>query len=116
MKRQIYIYFIIGLLNTAIHWSIFTLVYSQIETQSSSNITGFLFAATFSYVINSKYNFKSSINKTKYILFVMGMGFINYSVGYASDFFNALPLLTLISSSGLSFIIGFIFSKYIVFK
>ncbi|MGI9897143.1 GtrA family protein [Vibrio natriegens] len=116
MKKQICIYFTIGLLNTAIHWSVFIVVYSQINVQSSSNLTGFLIAATFSYIINSKYNFNSNINKSKYIFFIMGMGFINYSVGYTSDYFSALPLLTLISSSGLSFIIGFAFSKYIVFR
>ncbi len=116
MKRQICIYFIIGLFNTAIHWSVFSIMYAQLEIQSYSNFSGFLFAATFSFLVNSRYNFKSKIKKRKYITFIVGMGLISYSLGYISDIINIIPILTLISSSFLSLILGFIFSKYIIFR
>lgn len=114
--RNISIYSLIGVLNTAVHWLIFYVFLSYGVEQSKSNLIAFSVAVTFSFVLNAKYNFKSKMSKKKYILFIAGMGAISFIIGFIADEFNLQPLVTLITFSAVSFFLGYLYSKLIIFR
>jgi len=116
MLKNLSVYSFIGVINTALHWMIFYSFHVNGLSQSYSNLLAFTFAATFSFFMNAKFNFKSEISKTRYFLFLAGMGILSFSTGFMADYFMLSPLITLISFSGISFLLGFVYSKYLVFR
>ena len=110
-------YFIVGIFNTIIHWSIFTILWVFLDaTQATGNISGFLCAVTISYLLNAKFTFNRKPTGIKYCLFLCFMGSLTYILGYCGDIFSFFPFITMILSSAISLVLGFLFSKYIVFK
>ncbi|WP_417507950.1 GtrA family protein [Marinomonas gallaica] len=116
MIKNFSIYALIGVLNTTIHWAVFYVFYSLNIEQSYCNLLAFMCSASFSYLANSKYNFRIKIRKNKYIYFIISMGILTYLIGLNSDFFELSPLLTLVTSSILSLFLGFIVSKFFIFR
>ncbi|MDY0270907.1 MAG: GtrA family protein [Advenella sp.] len=110
-------YFLIGVLNTLIHWGVFFLVYAVLgANQAVSNFVAFCIAVTFSFFVNAKFTFKSNASLRRYLLFVSFMGALSILVGWGADALGALPIITLVFFSGVSLFLGFIYSRYIVFK
>jgi len=109
-------YFNVGIINTALHWLTFYIVYRLCGEQSISNLTGFLLSVSFSYFANAKYTFESRVKISKYILYVAFMGIMSYLFGYVSSLLHLHAIITLILFSGFSLIAGFVFSKIVVFK
>lgn len=116
MKKQLSLYSLIGILNTLIHWGLFAALIEWGLSQSLSNFFGFLVAATFSYVLNSHYTFQTIPNKKSYFLFMAGMGFVSLLVGFLGDYFHWYGIVTLVLFSLISWIMGFLWSHYFVFK
>lgn len=110
------IYTLIGVFNTIIHWIVFYVFYSLNIEQSYCNLLAFICSASFSYIANSKYNFRIKINKNKYIHFIISMGIITYFIGLNSDFFELSPFFTLVASSVSSLFLGFIVSRFFIFR
>ena len=107
----------VGLLNTFIHWVVFTLlVFSLKSSQALANLIAFLVAVTFSFFANSKWTFRSSATPFRYFIFVAFMGFIALLTGYIADIMHLPTLIILIFFSFVSLLIGFVFSKFIVFR
>ncbi len=110
-------YFSIGILNTALHWVIFGLCFMLFNlSQANSNLMAFLIAVTFSFFMNAKFTFNKKPTGTRYILFTAFMAFLSYLTGLSADYLNLFPLITLVAFSAISLILGFVYSKYIVFK
>ena len=84
--------------------------------QYFSNFTGFFCAVIFSYLINSKFNFRSKKSIKNFGLFFICMGSLNLGIGGLADKLDILPFYTLLTSSILSLFFGYILSKYLVFK
>lgn len=116
MRKQLTLYSLIGVLNTGVHWIIFAVLYSIEFSQALSNLVGFLVASIFSFVVNSIVTFKTTLHLGRYLLFMLGMAVISLGVGYISDVFGLHPIITLISFSMISLILGFMWSKFVVFK
>lgn len=110
------IYVLIGLINTSIHWLVFYILHSLYFEQSYCNVMAFVCAASFSYILNSKYNFKIELKRNKYIYFLIIMGVINYLIGLNSENIELSPLFTLVISSFLSLFLGFIVSFFFIFR
>lgn len=110
------IYTLIGVLNTTIHWIIFYVFYSLNIEQSYCNLLSFICSASFSYIANSKYNFRIKTNKNRYVYFIISMGIITYLIGLNSDFFELSPFFTLVVSSVSSLFLGFIVSRFFIFR
>lgn len=107
----------VGLLNTFIHWVVFTLlVFSLKSSQALANLIAFLVAVTFSFFANSKWTFRSSATPFRYFIFVAFMGFIALLTGYIADKLHLPILVTLIIFSSLSLFLGFMFSNFVVFR
>ncbi|BET97709.1 GtrA family protein [Xenorhabdus taiwanensis] len=109
-------YLSIGIINTLIHWVLFSaLIYLDV-TQAASNLLGFCAAVTFSFYANAKITFQKKATGRRYVAFVSFMGLLSYLTGYLSDAMNIQPIVTLIVFSTISLVLGFIYSNFFVFK
>lgn len=109
-------YIFIGFLNTALHWFVFYILYMRGLKQLFCNFFGFCCAVVFSYIINSKFNFNSKQSLSNFGLFFLFMSMLNLSLGKLADNLKLLPFFTLILTSSLSLVLGYLLSKNIVFK
>ncbi len=109
-------YFLVGIFNTLVHWGVFYVVLSLGYKQSIANIMGFAVAVIVSYILNSLFTFKQAIKGKKFILFTSFMGVMSFTSGYVADTFSIVPLITLVFTSGFSLVLGYLFSKYVVFN
>ncbi|MDM1335413.1 GtrA family protein [Acinetobacter pseudolwoffii] len=109
-------YGLIGGVNTIIHWFVFFILYFFEIKQFLCNLIGFCCAVIFSYSLNAQFNFKSKKTIKKFGLFFCIIGSLNLGIGGLADKLSITPFYTLLSSSILSFFIGYILSKYLVFK
>ncbi len=116
MLLQFIRYFLVGIINTAAHWGVFYVVYHFYALQSVANIVGFAVAVSTSYVLNSLFTFKQSFAGKKFFFFTTFMGVTALTTGFVADTFSIHPLATLIFSSGFSLVVGFLFSKFVVFR
>lgn len=115
--KQFSKYFSIGILNTALHWSVFLFMhYVCYLSQSISNLTAFIIAVTFSFFMNAKFTFSQKATAGKFISYTVFLGGLSYLVGFISDQIELPAIVTLVVFSAISLICGFIYSKYIVFK
>lgn len=107
----------IGVLNTLIHWSVFSVcIYFFITNQATANFAGFIVAVSFSFFANAKFTFKASATTTRYMLYIGFMGTLSVVIGWVADKCSLPPMLTLITFSIISLVCGFIYSTFIVFR
>jgi putative flippase GtrA len=110
-------YTVIGVANTLIHWQIFFLLSVAAGfTQAASNLAAFCVAASFSFYMNALYTFDAKASVGGYLSFMVAMGALSLGVGHAGDVWRLHGLLTVALFSGLSLVLGFLFSKYVVFR
>ncbi len=107
----------VGVINTLIHWLIFSVcVYGLHVNQAMANFSGFVFAVSFSFFLNARYTFKAGTTTLRYMIYVGFMGALSLTIGRIADWIELNPIITLISFSLISLVIGFIYSRYIVFR
>ncbi len=106
----------VGVANTLIHWAVFGVVYHFSGVQSTSNLIAFFVAVTFSFFANAKFTFKTQATRFRYIAYVAFLGLLSWIVGRVADASQLAPLLTLVVFSGISLVVGFVYSKLIVFR
>lgn len=116
MVKMFLSYFKIGIINTVLHWLIFFCIYHFTEKQNISNSIAFILVTTFSFFINARYTFKENVSLYKYMLFVLIMFTLSWITGKTGDSMHLNPLITLVSFSIVSLILGFLFSKFIIFR
>jgi putative flippase GtrA len=110
-------YTVIGVANTLIHWQIFFLLSVAAGfTQAASNLAAFCVAASFSFYMNALYTFDAKASVGGYLSFMVAMGALSLGVGHAGDVWRLHGLLTVALFSALSLVLGFLFSKYVVFR
>lgn len=110
-------YFSVGIINTALHWLIFFLLIWLIELSSAwANLIAFTVAASFSFFANAIYTFKVQATRKRYFYFMIFMALLSFQTGWATDWFNLPKIVALVSFSGLSLVLGFLYSRYLVFN
>jgi len=109
-------YLSVGVINTLIHWAVFTGIYASGLAQSVSNLIAFCCAVTFSFFVNAKWTFESKPTSVRYLLFVVFMGLLALITGLIADVMMIPPVITLITFSTISLCCGFVYSKFIVFR
>jgi len=110
-------YFWVGIINTALHWLIFFLLIWLIELSSAwANLIAFTVAASFSFFANAIYTFKVQATKKRYFYFMIFMALLSFQTGWATDWFNLPKIVALVSFSALSLVLGFLYSRYLVFN
>lgn len=115
--QQLITYALIGCLNTLIHWVIFILLhYGFGSSQAISNLLAFAVAVTCSFLLNAKVTFQAKASLPRFISFTGFMAFISWLVGTIADNQQLHPIITLVAFSIISLILGFLYSKFIVFR
>ncbi|ORJ48265.1 translocase (plasmid) [Kluyvera intermedia] len=110
-------YLSIGVINTLIHWVVFGVcIYGFHTDQALGNLSGFVVAVSFSFFANARFTFKAQATTIRYMIYVMFMGALSASVGWAADKSQMSPVITLFTFSIISLMCGFVYSKYIVFR
>ncbi|ORM64645.1 translocase [Pantoea rodasii] len=109
-------YLSIGVVNNIIHWAIFGVLYAFGSSQSIANFSAFCLAVTFSFFANARWTFKTQATRLRYVLYVVFMGALALGVGRSADHFAINPLVTLVIFSLVSVIVGFLYSRFIVFR
>ncbi len=109
-------YLLVGLLNTGTHWGLFALVYGQGASQAVANLAGFLAAVTLSFYLNARWTFKSRMSGVRYFVMLGFMATLSALTGYLADRIMLAPVLTLVLFSATSLVLGYLFTKYYVFK
>lgn len=107
----------VGVLNTALHWLVFLGVfYGAGLNQAYSNFIAFLVAVTFSFFANARYTFNVQADKRRYLFFVSFMAFLSYAAGWVAQRLGLPPLITLVLFSLTSLVVGFLYSRFVVFR
>lgn len=110
-------YLSVGVVNTAIHWLVFAIIFYGIkDDQALSNFAAFCVAVTFSFFANARFTFKSQATTLKYMLYIGFMGALSIATGWAAESCGLPPIFTLIAFSAISLVCGFFYSKFIVFR
>jgi len=109
-------YSIVGIANTFIHWLVVAVLCLGMGVrQSLGNLAGFIFAGSFSFLINGRYTFISKLSWQGYLLFMTFMGGLSMAVGHIADVIGMPVFITFLVFSIISLCIGYCYSKYIVF-
>ncbi|MBN7120351.1 translocase [Erwinia billingiae] len=106
----------VGVVNTAVHWAVFFSLHAAGVNQAFSNMSAFGVAVTFSFFANVKFTFNSKTTTRRYLIYLGFMGALAASVGLMSDRLGLPSIVTLITFSAVSLVVGFFYSKYIVFR
>lgn len=110
-------YAVIGIANTLIHWQLFYLIRSESGvSQAVSNFVAFCAAAPFSFYANALFTFSVPASPKRYLLFILCMGSISLVVGGVSDHFHLPGLITVVTFSLTSLLIGYTLSRYWIFR
>ena len=110
-------YVSIGVLNTLLHWVVFLLLFYLLGmNQGLANLFAFLTAVTFSFFMNARFTFNKSPTGLRYFLFIGFMGILSYVIGSTAQYLDLYPIFTLILFSGLSLVLGYLYSKLVVFR
>lgn len=110
-------YALVGLANTLLHWQMFFVLRVAVGLdQSTSNLAAFCVAASFSYYLNAIYTFDAKLSAMGYLVFLCLMGALSYVVGYLGDRWQIHGLLTVAAFSLLSLVLGFLLSRFVVFR
>lgn len=116
-RRQFARYCAVGVANTAVHGLVFLALHSLWgASQASSNLAGFMAAVTLSFCLNARFTFDSYRSWRRYCVYVGLMGCVSLGVGAFGDHLSWSPVVTLIGFCALSLVIGFLFSRYVVFS
>ncbi len=117
MLKTFYRYFTVGILNTALHWGVFAIATKLLMlSQAVSNFSGFIVAVTFSFFVNARFTFNKSPTSRRYFIFIAFMGLLSIVTGYVADYADIPGIYTLIFFSGTSLVLGFFYSKFVVFN
>ncbi|ELJ8838816.1 GtrA family protein [Vibrio parahaemolyticus] len=109
-------YALVGFVNTGVHFISFFFLIALGYVQSISNLVAFSIAVSCSYLLNAKFTFKAQYKLAEYAVYVLFMGFLSYLIGSFGDYLMLPSLISLITFSALSLVIGYRFSKFLFKK
>lgn len=110
-------YGLVGVGNTLVHVMVFLTLHLGLGLrQAPSNLLAFAAAVTVSYQLNARYTFEVRPIGARYVLYLTGMGSLSLLLGALADWAGLAPWLTLVSFSGASLVIGYAYSRAVVFK
>lgn len=110
-------YAVIGIANTVIHWQLFFVLRTAFEfSQAMSNLLAFCAAASFSFYMNTLYTFTMPASWPRYLLFMACLGGLSLLVGWLADRWSLPAIITVVVFSMLSVVLGFLLSKWVVFR
>lgn len=116
MLREMKWYSLIGVANTLLHTAVFAMLVSMNMASAWANFIAFIVVATFSFFANARFTFKRVASKKRYALFMVIMGTLALATGWLTDFFRLPEILAVVFLLAISWILGFLSAKKIVFR
>lgn len=113
--KQFLQYGLIGIVNTLIHGVVFFLLL-DFFTQAMSNLFAFFAAVCFSFYMNAIFTFKERPTAVRFLKMVFFMAICSYGFGFMGDHYELNPAVTIVIYFILNPVIGFILTKFLVFK
>lgn len=114
--RELIVYSLIGVLNTGIHFFVFIGVVKYFHSQALANAFGFTVAVIVSFFLNSRFTFKKNPTRERFFRMYFAMLFVSVIFGALGDICNVYPIVTFIIYCILNPLIGFVVTKYFVFR
>lgn len=112
--KEFLVYGIIGVVNTGIHFFVFSLC-TTVYSQTLSNSLAFTVAVIFSFICNSIFTFKEKPTGIKFAKMYFSMLIVSAGFGFVGDYFSLHPWITIFLYFIVNPIIGFLITKYFVF-
>lgn len=110
-------YGFVGLANTAIHALVFFfLVIEASFTQAFANLGAFFVAVTASFFLNARFTFRQKPTLMKFLRMSAVMALLSLASGHAGDVFSLNPWATFIFWCAISYVAGFLLSRFFVFQ
>lgn len=110
-------YNLIGILNTLIHWLMYLTLTLYLYLESIyANFISFFISSTFSYILNSKINYKVAVKKSSYLKFIIIIGFLSIIISGIFSYLNISNIFMLIFYTFTNVFLGYFFTKKMVFK
>lgn len=114
--RQPLVYGLIGLINTAVHFVVFWGIVNIGASQAISNALGFTTAVIISFILNAHFTFRQIPTLRRFLRMYGSMLFVSWSFGWIGDTFELLPAITFLIYCIINPIVGFLVTKYFVFR
>lgn len=108
-------YGLIGVLNTALHGVIFFALTAVGFAQAIGNFLAFLVAVTFSFFANARFTFSQRPSLVKFLKMSAVMAIVSFLCGLIGDTCTINPILTFVVYCAVSYILGFLLSRFFVF-
>lgn len=110
-------YGFVGLANTAIHALVFfLLVIVASYSQAFANLIAFFVAVTASFFLNAHFTFRQKPTISKFLRMSAVMALLSLTSGHLGDVFSLNPLATFIFWCAISYVAGFLLSRFFVFQ
>jgi putative flippase GtrA len=81
-----------------------------------ANVFAFIVAATFSFIVNATWTFRKRKSTLKYLLFLSLMASLAWGTGRTAEVVGLPAIFTLLIFSAISMVVGFLLSRYIIFR
>ena len=112
---QFFCYGLVGLVNTAVHAAVFFSLVALGAAQSVGNLVAFLVAVTVSFFANARFTFKQRPTVAKFFKMTAVMALLSFASGAAGDVLAVHPVVTFIVYCAVSYVAGFLLSRFFVF-
>lgn len=110
-------YGVIGIANTAVHAAVFFSLVSLLTlSQALGNCIAFFVAVTVSFFLNAHFTFRQRPTLSKFVRMTAVMALLSYASGRVGDVLSLNPVVTFLIWSAVSYVAGFLLTRYFVFR
>ncbi len=115
VSHQFLVYGLIGIVNTAVHAVVFFSLVALGAAQSVGNLIAFSVAVMVSFFANARFTFKQRPTVAKFLKMTVVMALLSLASGAAGDALAVHPVITFIVYCAVSYVAGFLLSRFFVF-
>lgn len=110
-------YGVVGIANTAVHAVVFfSLVTFFTLSQAWGNSIAFVVAITVSFFLNAHFTFRQRPTVSKFVRMTAVMALLSYASGRVGDVLSLNPVVTFLLWCAVSYVAGFLLTRYFVFR
>lgn len=110
-------YGVVGIANTAVHAVVFFSLVSLLTlSQALGNCIAFFVAVTVSFFLNAHFTFRQRPTLSKFVRMTAVMALLSYASGRVGDVLSLNPVVTFLIWSAVSYVAGFLLTRYFVFR
>lgn len=107
-------YGVVGIANTAVHAVVFFSLLTL--SQALGNCIAFFVAVTVSFFLNAHFTFRQRPTLSKFVRMTAVMALLSYASRRVGDVLSLNPVVTFLIWSAVSYVAGFLLTRYFVFR